>query len=103
MLPMFDRIADRFGRHFTAEASLRLDPVVAVQRVDAMRHAPPTHVADRAVTAVEWIEEAGLLRVWLHDIRLQVRPSGTEPKVKLYGEAIDLDPAPYLTALGELL
>ena len=98
-----DAIARRFGRHVTAEKSLRLDPVVAVQRVDAMRHSPPTHVADRTVTGVEWIEAAGLLRVWLDDIRLQVRPSGTEPKVKLYGEAVDMDPAPYLTALGELL
>ena len=33
--------------------------------------------------AVEWFEEAGLLRLSLGDsLRLQVRPSGTEPKVK---------------------
>ena len=45
--------------------------------------------------------EAGLLRLVLDGgIRLQVRPSGTEPKVKLYGEAVDTDPAPYLDALA---
>ena len=35
--------------------------------------------------------EANLVRLVLaNGARLQVRPSGTEPKVKLYGEAVDL-------------
>ena len=98
-----DALAARFGRHVVADLSLRLDPVEAAARVAAMRAAPPSEVAGRAVTGVEWFEEAGLLRLWLDDIRLQVRPSGTEPKVKLYGEAIDLDPQPLLVALAALL
>ena len=45
---------------------------------------------------VEDFKEANLLRLWLDEVggegvRLQVRPSGTEPKVKLYGEAVDVE------------
>jgi phosphomannomutase len=34
---------------------------------------------------------------------VQVRPSGTEPKVKLYGEAIGEDPTPMLDDLAARL
>ena len=98
-----DALANQFGRYVTAERSLRIDPIQATRNVAALRDRPPTEVAGLAVTNVEWFEEAGLLRIWLNDIRLQVRPSGTEPKVKLYGEAIGTDPDLYLAALAELL
>ena len=56
------------------------------------------------VTEVTWSEEAGLLRLQMGDaMRLQVRPSGTEPKVKLYGEGINADPAALLDQLAVLL
>ncbi len=34
---------------------------------------------------------------------MQVRPSGTEPKVKIYGEAVNADPVPYVDALISLI
>ena len=122
-----DDIAQRYGRHVPTDLSVRLDPKDAAAKVAAMRANPPTSVGGLAVTGTEWYEEAGLLRLWLSAsadrqladkvsaggrglsardfgaIRLQIRPSGTEPKVKLYGEAIDQDPTPLLHSLAALL
>ena len=59
-------------------------------------------LAGAAVVEVRPFPEADLLRLILDGgVRVQVRPSGTEPKVKLYGEAIDPDPTPFLDALAE--
>lgn len=99
-----DDITARFGRHLMAEHSLRMEPAAGRAAVASLRSRPPAAVSGEPVTAVEWFEEAGLLRLQLGDsMRLQVRPSGTEPKVKLYGEGIDRDPAPLLEALARLL
>lgn len=99
-----DAIAAEYGRHLTAERSVRLEPAVGAAAVSRMRETPPTEVGGRSVTSVSWYPEATLLRLQLgDDLRLQVRPSGTEPKVKLYGEGLELDPGPFLDALASLL
>jgi len=89
-----DEIAARFGRHVTAEASVRMDPEAGLRAVERLRVEPPSEVGGRRVLAVEDYPEASLLRLWVEGhggsdrVRLQVRPSGTEPKVKIYGEAV---------------
>jgi phosphomannomutase len=99
-----DDIAARFGRHVLADASIRMAPADAAAKVRALRGSPPTEIGGRAVISTEEYPEADLLRFELDGgVRVQIRPSGTEPKVKLYGEAVDEDPGPYVTALGALL
>ncbi|TPW11644.1 MAG: pgm, partial [Acidimicrobiaceae bacterium] len=99
-----DAIATEYGRHITADLSVRMPPVEGMSAVLRMREQAPGQVGDREVTAVEWFAEATLLRLQCgKDLRLQVRPSGTEPKVKLYGEGLDLEPGPYLEELAHLL
>jgi phosphomannomutase len=99
-----DDIAARYGHHILADASVRMTPVEAAAKVAALRAEPPIEIGGRSVLGTEEFPEADLLRFELDGgVRVQIRPSGTEPKVKLYGEAVDEDPAPFVAALAALL
>lgn len=101
-------IAAKFGKHTVAETSVRMDPAAGAEAVSSLRRAPPEELAGLKVVAVKDFPEANLLRIWLGEeggkgVRVQIRPSGTEPKVKLYGEAVGADPTPFLQAAASLL
>jgi phosphomannomutase len=98
-----DDIASRFGRYVTAELSVKMPPADAAAWVASVEADPPPEVGGRRVESVQTYPEANLVRLMLDGgVRLQIRPSGTEPKVKLYGEAVDLDPAELHALLGAL-
>merc|ERR1711972_651509 len=103
-----DEIAERYGHHRTAEISVRMDPAAGAAAVGRLRSNPPAEIVGMKVAAVREFPEANLLRLWLGEeggsgVRIQIRPSGTEPKVKIYGEAVDADPRPALEAAATLL
>ena len=94
-----DDIARRHGAHVTRQRSIRVEGADWLARVtDAMaaaRAAPPAEVAGRRVVAVEDLSVARRfpvpsdVLVWTLDgARAIVRPSGTEPKLKCYAEAV---------------
>jgi phosphomannomutase len=97
-----DELHRRLGVHVTGARSRRLEGSDWLQRVTAamasLRATPPTVVAGRAVSAVEDLLAGGRLPpadvlIWtLAGARVVVRPSGTEPKVKSYAEAVEVVP-----------
>jgi phosphomannomutase len=98
-----DAIAERFGRYVTAELSVKMPPSEGAAWVAEIDASPPTEVGGRPVEQVTSYPEAGLVRLMLEGgVRLQIRPSGTEPKVKLYAEAVDVDPADLHALLAAL-
>ena len=91
------------GRYVTAELSVRIPPSLGAEWVAQIQASPPESVGGRPVDTVTAYPEANLVRIVLEGgVRLQVRPSGTEPKVKLYGEAVDLDRSELDTLLATL-
>lgn len=95
-----DAIEAEYGRHVMAERSVRVDAAAAAGLIDALRADPPATLGGAVVERVTEIPEATLLRFeCAGGLRLQVRPSGTEPKVKLYGEGVGSDPVPAIDEL----
>lgn len=96
---IYDRLQEIWkiiGLHATEQISIRVENINLVGKVlDKFRTHPPKEIAGFAVTAIDDLAmpTSGLpptdgLRIWLGDIRVIVRPSGTEPKLKCYLEVI---------------
>lgn len=97
LLDLLDEIWLRHGYHGTEQISIRVPDLGRVATLLAsLRTNPPSQIAGKRVVSVDDLNfpkddlpPTDGLRLWLEgDIRVIIRPSGTEAKVKCYVEVI---------------
>jgi len=90
-----DDYAVEFGVHAGDQVSLRLPDISAAAAVvDRLRAAPPDEIAGEPVKYTDQLRVRGRMRTdaLIFDgsgIRVVIRPSGTEPKLKCYLEVVE--------------
>ena len=111
ILDLLNEIWARHGFHATEQISIRLTDLSKVGIIlGGLRTNPPEEIAGRLVTSIDDLSAPtdGLpptdgLRIWLDGgIRIIIRPSGTEAKMKCYIEVIEKDSKSAQVVLDQL-
>ena len=111
VLDLLNEIWSRHGFHATEQISIRLSDLSKVGVIlGGLRRNPPLHIAGRTVTSIDdlSVPTDGLpptdgLRIWLDGgVRIIIRPSGTEAKMKCYIEVIERDSKSAQVVLDQL-
>ncbi|WP_163552523.1 phospho-sugar mutase [Candidatus Frankia alpina] len=96
LLDLLDELAARIGVHETGQRSARFADVARITAaMRRLRAQPPARLAGRAVTGRRDLLDDGALPasdvfvLFLDDDRVTFRPSGTEPKLKVYLEVVE--------------
>ncbi len=84
-LDVLDELAAQHGVHVTDQVSLRVTDLSVREKLMAgLRAEPPTSVGGVDVTLEDLLPDADVLRLTGEGLRVVIRPSGTEPKLKAY-------------------
>ena len=111
VLDLLDEVWALHGFHATEQISIRLSDLSKVGVIlGGLRNNPPKEIAGRSVSSIDDLAAPtdGLpptdgLRIWLDGgVRIIIRPSGTEAKMKCYIEAIEKDSKTAQVVLDQL-
>lgn len=111
LLDLINEVWRRHGFHGTEQISIRVSEMSIISELlNGLRHNPPKDIAGRAVEQIDDLAapKDGLpptdgMRIWLvGGIRIIIRPSGTEAKMKCYIEVVSKDAAAAKSLLNEL-
>jgi phosphomannomutase len=111
LLDLLDEIWARHGFHATEQISIRLSDLSKVGVIlGGLRSNPPKEIAGRSVASIDDLAKPtdGLpptdgIRIWLAGgVRIIIRPSGTEAKMKCYIEVIERDSKTAQVVLDQL-
>ncbi|ONF65520.1 phospho-sugar mutase [Amycolatopsis keratiniphila] len=84
-LDVLDELAVKHGVHVTDQVSLRVTDLSVRERLMAgLRATPPASLGETGVTMEDLLPDADVLRLTGEGLRVVIRPSGTEPKLKAY-------------------
>ncbi|GIJ51122.1 phosphoglucomutase [Virgisporangium aliadipatigenens] len=91
LLDRLDELAREFGVYATDQLSVRVTDLSEIARaMETVRRRPPVSMLDEPVSDVEdLLPDADVLILRADGIRVVVRPSGTEPKLKAYLEVVE--------------
>ena len=111
LLDLLNEVWARHGFHGTEQISVRVSDMSRITELLAgLRKNPPAEIAGRAVSSIDDLAAPtdGLpptdgLRIWLDGgVRVIIRPSGTEAKMKCYIEVITKDEKSATELLSQL-
>jgi phosphomannomutase len=89
LLDVLDSLATTHGVHLTDQVSLRVNELSVIHSLMAdLRSGPPSSLASVEVTAE--FPQPDILKLTGEGVRVIIRPSGTEPKLKAYLEVVTL-------------